>query len=108
MDHRPGAAEGQEAHVAVHRSGEKVAFPEIWDHAETADGPLDSFALLTSAPGPDQAAYHNRQPAILEREQWSDWLDVKSDMAPTFRGSPAGTIAVEWFTEAPAQATLGF
>ena len=34
---------------------EVFAFPGIWDHAETADGPLDCFTLLTSAPGPDQA-----------------------------------------------------
>jgi putative SOS response-associated peptidase YedK len=84
------------------------AFPGIWDHAETADGPLDSFALLTSAPGPDQAPYHTRQPVILERAQWDDWLDVKNDMAPSFRGSPVGSVAVERFVEAPAQATLGF
>jgi putative SOS response-associated peptidase YedK len=84
------------------------AFPGVWDHAETADGPLDSFTLLTSAPGPDQAPYHIRQPVILERAQWADWLDVRNDMAPTFKGSSAGTIAAERFVEAPAQATLAF
>jgi putative SOS response-associated peptidase YedK len=83
---------------------EVFAFPGIWDHAETADGPVDSFTLLTSAPGPDQAPYHNRQPVILERDQWADWLDVGNDMAPSFRGSPAGTIHVERFIEAPAAA----
>jgi putative SOS response-associated peptidase YedK len=85
---------------------ETFAFPGIWDHAETTDGPIDSFTLLTSAPGPDQAVYHNRQPVILERAQWADWLDVRNDMAPSFRGSPAGSIAVERFVEARAQATL--
>jgi putative SOS response-associated peptidase YedK len=79
---------------------------KIWDHAETADGPIDSFTLLTSAPGPDQAVYHNRQPVILERAQWSDWLDVKNDMAPSFRGSPEGTITVERFVEAAAAPQL--
>jgi putative SOS response-associated peptidase YedK len=79
------------------------AFPGIWDHAETADGPIDSFTLLTSAPGPDQAVYHNRQPVILGRAQWADWLDVKNDMAPSFKGSAPGSIAVERFVEgAPA------
>jgi putative SOS response-associated peptidase YedK len=87
---------------------ETFAFPGIWDHTETAEGPLDSFALLTSAPGADQAPYHNRQPVILERAQWADWLNPSSDLAPTFKGSPAATIAVERFTEASAQATLGF
>lgn len=39
--------------------------------------------------------------AIPERGQWADWLDVGIDMAPTFRGSPAGSIAVERFVENP-------
>jgi len=84
------------------------AFPGIWDHAETADGPISSFTLLTSAPGPDQAPYHSRQPVILERGQWAEWLDLRSDMAPNFKGSPVGSLRIERFEEAPkaAQAEL--
>jgi putative SOS response-associated peptidase YedK len=78
------------------------AFPGVWDHADTADGPIDSFTLLTSSPGPDQAPYHNRQPVILERGQWADWLDPANDMAPSFKGSGAGTIAAERFIEGAA------
>ena len=79
------------------------AFPGLWDHADTADGPIDSFTLLTSAPGPDQAPYHSRQPVILERAQWADWLDPSNHMAPSFKGSPARTIYVERLVErAPA------
>ena len=78
------------------------AFPGLWDHAETADGPVDSFTMLTSAPGPDAAPYHTRQPVILEPAQWDAWLDPSNDMAPTFKGSPAGTLTVERFVEVPA------
>jgi putative SOS response-associated peptidase YedK len=85
---------------------EVFAFPGLWDHADTADGPPDSFTLLTSAPGPDQMPYHTRQPVILERGQWADQLDVTNDMAPSFRGLPTGTIAVERFVEAAAAPTL--
>ena len=85
---------------------ETFAFPGIWDHAETADGPIESFTLLTSAPGPDQAPYHNRQPVILERAQWADWLVAKNDLAPSFRGSPAGSISVERFVDAAAAPQL--
>jgi putative SOS response-associated peptidase YedK len=70
------------------------AFPGLWERAMAADGPIESFTLLTSAPGPDQAPYHNRQPVILERGQWAEWMDPASDMAPAFVGSPAGTVAV--------------
>jgi putative SOS response-associated peptidase YedK len=84
------------------------AFPGIWEHAVTADGPVESFTLLTCTPGPDQAPYHKRQPVILEQDLWEEWLDPGSDLAPTFKGSPAGTLHIERFEEAPkaAQAEL--
>jgi putative SOS response-associated peptidase YedK len=73
------------------------AFPGIWSRARCgADGVVDSFALLTSAPGPDAAPYHNRQPVILERGQWAAWLNTTTDLAPAFTGSPAGTIVAEY------------
>jgi len=43
---------------------------------------------------------------ILETARWADWLDVANDMAPSFRGSPAWTIIVERFVEAPAAPQL--
>jgi len=43
---------------------------------------------------------------ILERAQWYHWLNVKKDMAPSFRGSPAGSITVEQFVEAAAAPQL--
>ena len=78
------------------------AFPGLWDHADTADGPIDSFTLLTSAPGPNRAPYHNRQPVILERAQWPEWLDPENDMAPSFKGSPSEMVSVERLVETPA------
>lgn len=73
------------------------AFPGLWDRAGPPGEEFESFTLLTSAPGADQAPYHERQPVILERAQWAQWLDPSNDMAPGFLGSPAGTIAVERF-----------
>jgi putative SOS response-associated peptidase YedK len=31
--------------------------------------------MLTMLPGPDIAAYHDRQIAILDRADWAAWLD---------------------------------
>lgn len=76
------------------------AFAGIWDRARTADGVVESFALLTSAPGPDQARYHEREPVVLARTQWAAWLDPANDMARTFKGSAAGSLSVEPFVEA--------
>jgi putative SOS response-associated peptidase YedK len=78
------------------------AFPGLWDVARTADGPIESFTLLTSAPGPDAAPYHNRQPVILRRDQWAQWLDPANDIAAGFTGSPAGTMAVERALRGPS------
>ena len=71
------------------------AFAGLWERAQTADEPIESFTLLTSVPCPDQAPYHNRQPVILERRQWAEWMDTANDLAPSLTGSPAGAIRAE-------------
>jgi putative SOS response-associated peptidase YedK len=76
---------------------ETFAFPGLWDRAGPPGEEFESFTLLTSAPGPDQSPYHNRQPVILERGHWAQWLDPANDMAPGFIGSLAGTLKVERF-----------
>lgn len=48
----------------------------LWAHAETADGPVDSFTIVTTAAGEDAAVYHDRQPAILRRADWGRWLNL--------------------------------
>jgi putative SOS response-associated peptidase YedK len=54
----------------------------------------ERFTLLTCAPGPDIAPYHDRQPVILPRADWGAWVDV-SRPAPALGPSPAGTLNVE-------------
>jgi putative SOS response-associated peptidase YedK len=112
---RSGNANGKKTMFRFTARGQEVfAFPGIWSRSRCgADGMVDSFALLTSAPGPDQAPYHDRQPVILAPDQWADWLNTAKDLAPTFRGSPAGTIAAEYFSgprpssrDEPVQPTL--
>jgi putative SOS response-associated peptidase YedK len=69
-------------------------FAGLWDHAETADGPIDSCTLLTTAAGADMAPYHNRQPVILARDQRMAWLDLKTDPTPLYPAAPPGALAV--------------
>ncbi len=70
-------------------------FAGLWDRAQTADGRIDSFTLLTTAAGADMAAYHTRQPVILPRERWLDWLDLTADPTPLFAAGRAGALRVE-------------
>ena len=52
----------------------------------------DRFTMLTMAPGPDIAPYHNRQIAILPRAQWAEWLGPDADVA--IPSLPAGSLKV--------------
>ncbi|MDC7676925.1 SOS response-associated peptidase [Asticcacaulis machinosus] len=53
-----------------------LMFAGLWDRAETSDGPVTSFTILTRPAGEDMAPIHNREPVILHPDQWRDWLDL--------------------------------
>ncbi len=77
-------------------------FAGLWDRATTADGVIESFTILTCAPGPDCAPYHTRQPVVLEQEDWGRWLDLTADVSSLMRAGPAGTISVALADEGAA------
>lgn len=54
------------------------------------------WSLLTCEPGPDVAPIHNRQPVVLERADWADWLQGRRPEADLLRPSPAGALRSEW------------
>ena len=66
----------------------------LWDRAETADGPVESFTMLTAPPGEDVRPYHDRQVVVLAPEQWRVWLDLQADIASLFAPTPPGVFAV--------------
>lgn len=55
----------------------------------------EAFTMLTMAPGPDIAPYHDRQIAILDRAQWADWLDPSVPARTLLKPLPEGSLAVE-------------
>jgi putative SOS response-associated peptidase YedK len=77
-------------------------FAGLWRPPEGEVG--ESFTLLTTAPGPDVAPYHYRQPVVLDKAAWTAWLDPSIDGAELLKPSPAGALRVE---EAPQQAPAG-
>jgi putative SOS response-associated peptidase YedK len=52
---------------------------EFWrDQSHGADDPdawLTTYAIITTAAEPGLDRIHDRQPLVLEAEQWDDWLD---------------------------------
>ncbi len=80
-----------------------LAFAAIWDEAPCAEGELFSFAILTRPAGPDMADIHDREPVILPRDAWADWVRMRRvDLrAP----SPLRKVAMSE-RPAPAQGSL--
>lgn len=67
-------------------------FAGLWRPAE-GEWPA-SFTLLTTEPGPDVKPYHDRQPVVLAREAWAQWLNGPEPES-LLQSSPAGSLEVE-------------
>ena len=70
-------------------------FAGLWRPEQAGGG---RFALLTTSPGPDMAAYPDRQPVVLGKGHWAAWLGEGVPAQDVLRPSPAGMLQVE---EAP-------
>lgn len=55
----------------------------------------EAFTMLTCAPGPDVAPYHDRQVVVLGQADWARWLDPSVPAAELLQPSPAGSLEVE-------------
>ena len=53
----------------------------------------EAYTMLTLEPGPDIAPYHSRGVAVLQREQWAQWLDPQVPAADVLRPLPAGSLS---------------
>jgi putative SOS response-associated peptidase YedK len=59
------------------------------------EGKSGAFTMLTCEPGLDVAPIHNRQVVVLDRNQWSDWLDPSCPEKDLLRPSAAGSLCIE-------------
>lgn len=76
----------------------------IWRPA--ARGWPEAFAILTIAANPDIAPFHDRQMAVLRREERMAWLDLARPEAALLRLMPAGTFKVSARCPLSAQTAL--
>ena len=53
-----------------------------------------AFSLLTTAPGPDLAPYHDRQIVLLPPERGVDWLELSRPADELLTAPPAGALKV--------------
>lgn len=70
-----------------------MAIAGIW--REGPDGTAPAFAMLTTEPGPDIAAYHDRQVVVLRPTDWAHWIYLTKPEAELLRPLAAGALAVE-------------
>lgn len=68
-----------------------VGAPWFWIAGIVRDG---AFAMLTTAPGPDVAPYHDRSIVTLAPAAGLDWLALSRPAAQVLRPPAAGTLAV--------------
>ncbi len=54
----------------------------------------DAFAMLTTAPGPDIAPYHDRQVCVLPPGDGIAWLDLSKPEKELLSPAPRGTLLV--------------
>jgi putative SOS response-associated peptidase YedK len=86
--------------------GDWFYFAGVWRPA-TRDWP-QAYAILTIEANDDVAPFHDRQMAVLRREQRMAWLDRTCLEEELLRPLPAGTFVVSQLREASAQAALAF
>jgi len=68
------------------------SFAGLWRPMAAGGG---VFTLLTTDPSPDVAPIHDRQMVILERSDWTEWLEQTGNEASLLRALPAGSLKVE-------------
>jgi putative SOS response-associated peptidase YedK len=54
-----------------------------------------AFTLLTTDPSEDVAPIHDHQMVMLERLDWSAWLEKTGNEKDLLRALPAGSLEVE-------------
>lgn len=84
--------------------GDWFCMAGIWRPA--AWGWPEAYAVLTVAASSDLAPFHDRQLAVLRRDQRMTWLDLTQPEAELLRPLPAGTFAVTTRRKDAAQITL--
>lgn len=109
VGHRTGVFHGDPNNKAYSFSladGDWFYFAGVWRPA-TRDWP-EAYAILTIEANDDVAPFHDRQMAVLRRDQRMVWLDRTGLDEELLRPLPAGTFVVSKPREASAQAVLAF
>jgi putative SOS response-associated peptidase YedK len=70
-----------------------MAIAGLWREGSGNQPP--AFTMLTTEPGPDVAAIHNRQVVVLRPENWRHWLELSKPEIDLLRPLPEGSLRSE-------------
>ncbi|MBL8578698.1 MAG: SOS response-associated peptidase family protein [Mesorhizobium sp.] len=70
-----------------------MAIAGIWREAQ--GNHAASFAMLTTAPGPDIEPYHDRQVVVLRPQDWDAWLRLSRPEPELLKPLEGGSLRVE-------------
>ncbi len=88
-----GKAYPKAKHRFTLRGSAITAIAGIWREGQGNHPP--SFAMLTTAPGPDVEPIHDRQVVVLRPQDWSAWIYLTKPEGELLRPLPAGSLDVE-------------
>jgi putative SOS response-associated peptidase YedK len=69
-----------------------MAIAGLWREGQGNQPPC--FTMLTTAPGPDVAPYHDRQVAVLQPKHWRAWIDLTLSEPELLKPLPEGALSV--------------
>ena len=72
--------------------GAPMVFAGLWERWGEGEDKVDSFAILTHQAGPDIKGIHHRAPVIVEKPDFSTWLDPDHDPQAFFKVQPEGKL----------------
>jgi putative SOS response-associated peptidase YedK len=95
-------AKGSKEEFLFTLPGESVFFlAGLWERVNAPDGPVDTFAFMTTAPGEMVKPYHPKaEPVILEPGEALQWLDHTADPLALIKNARDGRLAVTAAKEA--------
>ena len=68
--------EGKQPHLIGMTGGDPFAIAGIWEPWKGPDGPVISFAIVTTSANRLVSRIHDRMPAILDKADWDAWPDL--------------------------------
>ena len=89
--------EGKEPYLLTAPDGFPLAMAGLWSRwSRTGVDAVVTFAIITTAANEDVAPLHDRMPALVMREEWDGWLDLRvhvvERLSAMLTPSPAGSL----------------